>query len=188
MDIKELSGLLYEYLEQNVENSTSLGDIELQVKQITRRVGREMLRQYLKSCEKQDIDPSTRCSRCGGEAKFISTQVGYARTALGAVRYRRACYECSHCTQQTYPLDERLDPLKSLARLRAKITAGQNLPVAELAKSWGLGSVRRVPNRPHDTVSLSTENPHLQSASSDGLNPLHLFPEPRVTCEVQNHA
>jgi len=39
-------------------------------------------------------------------------------------------------------LDERVDPYASLARLRTRIAAGMSLPVDELAKAWGLGSMK----------------------------------------------
>jgi len=57
------------------------------------------------------------------------------------VRYRRAHYVCPNCYHSTYPLDERLDPNASLARLRKRLADGVPLPVGEIARAWGLGTL-----------------------------------------------
>jgi hypothetical protein len=44
-------------------------------------------------------------------------------------------------------MDERLNPVESLARLRTKIAAGKSLPVAELAQAWSLGKLKNFPTR-----------------------------------------
>ena len=97
--------------------------------------------EFNKSKSKRDgLD--SRCRDCGNYANYISKKVGFVRTQFGLLRYRRAYYVCPYCHQSTCPLDERLNPIESLARLRTKVAAGKPLPVAELAKAWGLGSLR----------------------------------------------
>jgi len=108
---------------------------------------REELRQWIENNEAYPIEPTTRCSECGQVANFSTKQTGYVRTKFGLIRYLRAGYLCPHCHHTTYPLDERLDPVESLARMRTKIAAGKKLPVSELAQAWGLGTLKISPGQ-----------------------------------------
>jgi hypothetical protein len=51
-------------------------------------------------------------------------------------------------------LDERINPVESLAKLRAKIAAGKSLPVAEMADAWGLGSLNMTANTPGSSAQF----------------------------------
>lgn len=106
---------------------------------------REKIRSWLEDNQEGAPQATTRCRECGEVAVYHSQRVGHARTKFGIVRYKRACYVCPHCRHSTFPLDERLSPYESLARLRAKLEGGKSLPVAELAKAWGLGSLNPYP-------------------------------------------
>ena len=128
---------LRELISQNSDNLTSLGDLE----DLTAHTIRQILQQWLEESEEIVPQRKTRCRHCGKSANYFSKRVGNIRTQFGSIRFRRAYYICPHCHQSTCPLDERLNPVESLARLRAKVAAGQFLPVAELAKAWGLGSL-----------------------------------------------
>jgi hypothetical protein len=142
MSRKEISGLLCELQSQFEETPVSLSAMETQIERLLQRVGREMIQQYLIQCEKMPPDPRTRCRHCGDEADYVSKKTACVKTGLGLIRYRRAYYVCPSCNQTTYPLDERLDPYESLARLRHLIRSGQSLPVGELASAWGLGALK----------------------------------------------
>ena len=122
---------------------TSLQDIELLAEEEIRKE----ICQWIEESETGSVTTTTRCRECGEIAKFTSWQVGIVRTRFGLVRYTRAQYSCPSCYHFTYPLDERINPLASLARLRTKLAAGKSLPVADLAKSWGLGSFNQFPAR-----------------------------------------
>ena len=135
-----------ELMELGRTRFSSLDDLELFAGQKTRQVIREIIAQWLDACEENESQPQTRCRECGLQANLISRRAAFARTQFGLVRYQRAYYVCPHCHAATCPLDERLNPLESLARLREKIAAGKSLPVAEMAKAWGLGSLNGIAN------------------------------------------
>ena len=99
----------------------------------------EKIQQWIENQEPAYPEPATRCCECGEIAYYHLHKVAYIRTQFGLISYKRAGYSCSRCSQITFPLDERLNPIASLARLQAKISAGKKLPVSELAKAWGLG-------------------------------------------------
>ena len=99
------------------------------------------IQDWIEQCEVNPPDPTTGCRECGKVANFISKRDGCVRTQFGLIRYQRARYLCPYCHHTTCPLDERLNPVESLARLRSKILAGEDLPVGKLAKTWGLGSL-----------------------------------------------
>jgi len=105
------------------------------------RAGRQVLGQLLEGCDAMIPGSTTRCRWCGMEANYVSRRPGYVSTCFGAVRYRRAHYVCPNCYHSTYPLDERLDPNASLARLRKRLADGVPLPVGEIARAWGLGNL-----------------------------------------------
>lgn len=123
---------------------SSLDELEALAGQKIRQVIRGIIAQWLETCEEIEPQPQTRCRECGLQANLISRRAAFARTQFGLVRYQRSYYVCSHCHASTFPLDERLNPLASLARLREKIAAGESLPVAEMAKTWGLGSLNGI--------------------------------------------
>lgn len=99
----------------------------------------EKIQQWIENQEANYPEPTTRCRDCGKVAYYHGHRVAYIRTQFGLISYKRAGYTCSSCSQITFPLDERLNPIASLARLQAKISAGKKLPVSELAKAWRLG-------------------------------------------------
>ena len=137
-NFRDATPVLTELLQQDIRNLISLDDLET----FTVQMSCQILQHWLENSEKKIPDPKTRCRDCGNYANYISKKVGFVRTQFGLLRYRRAYYVCPYCHQSTCPLDERLNPIESLARLRTKVAAGKPLPVAELAKAWGLGSLR----------------------------------------------
>ena len=137
-NFRDATPVLTELLQQDIRNPISLDDLET----FTVQMSCQILQHWLENSEKIIPDPKTRCRDCGNYANYISKKVGFVRTQFGLLRYRRAYYVCPHCHQSTCPLDERLNPNESLARLRTQVAAWKTLPVAELAKAWGLGSLR----------------------------------------------
>lgn len=99
----------------------------------------EKIQHWIENHEADSPEPTTLCRDCGQAAFYDMQQVAYIRTQFGLISYKRAGYACSICSQTTFPLDERLNPIASLARLQVKISAGKLLPVSELAKAWRLG-------------------------------------------------
>ena len=116
---------------------SSLQDVESLVLQSIRK----KIQLWIENSEQNSPASTTRCRDCGKVANFSSKRVGFVRTQFGLIRYLRSHYLCPHCRHSTYPLDERLNPVESLARMRTKVAAGKTLPVAELAQAWGLGSL-----------------------------------------------
>jgi hypothetical protein len=116
-----------------------IGDLS-KIEAIAVRKFREKIQDWIETREGNNPDQTTRCRHCGKLANYLEKRIGFVQTRFGVIRYKRAYYVCPSCYQSTCPLDERLNPYKSLARLRTKVAAGENLPVAELAKSWQLGS------------------------------------------------
>jgi hypothetical protein len=129
------------YLPRRESRPSSFVEIQVYLSQLTRQAGREALADWLASCEGDDPPGITKCRHCGSDAIFVSKKPRFLHTQFGTLRYERAYYVCRHCYGSTCPLDERLDPLASLARLRRLILEGQSISVDVLAKSWGLGSV-----------------------------------------------
>jgi hypothetical protein len=123
----------------------SLCAYEAHLEQVLCQAGRERLQQKLEELEEKNPLPITRCRWCGGFAHYDSNRGRYVNTHFGLIRYRRAYYICTQCQRSTCPLDERLNPYASLARLRQRIAAGKILPVDELASAWGLGSLKANP-------------------------------------------
>jgi hypothetical protein len=119
----------------------SLKELETIAGQKTRQAVRAIISQWLAMCEGTQIQPETLCRECGLKANYVSQKAAFARTQFGLVRYQRAYYVCPHCHSATCPLDERLNPIASLSRLRKKIATGKSMPVAEMANAWGLGSL-----------------------------------------------
>jgi hypothetical protein len=126
----------------NIKEPSNFIDLEA----ITLEMVRKILQHWLEISEGIAPNPQTRCSGCGKFANYVSKRVGFMRSQFGLLRYRRAYYVCPHCHQSTCPMDERLDPVESLARLRVKVADGNQLPVADIAKEWGLGSLNIVPS------------------------------------------
>jgi hypothetical protein len=153
-----------ELMESDDGRMNSLNELEELMGRMTRRISREILGQWLDACEEVESQPRTKCRDCGKDANYVSKRVGVAHTQYGVIRYRRAYYVCPHCHQSTCPLDERLNPIESLARMRAKIATGKSLPVAEMASAWGLGSLNRIDKVPA-TVG---QNPLRDNQSSSG--------------------
>jgi hypothetical protein len=131
----------FELFGKTVPTATSLSELEAEIARNFRQAGREMLQRSLEALEESSPAPITRCRWCGKEARYVSNRPGFISTGYGQIRYRRAYYVCRHCCRSTCPLDERLKPNESLARLRKRLEAGQSLAVDELASAWGLGSL-----------------------------------------------
>ncbi len=140
----QITELSAELLEMDQTKLNSLSELVALVRLKTNQVNRAIIAQWLEACEELVPQPQTLCQECGLKANFLSKRAAIARTQFGLVRYQRAYYVCPHCHQSTSPLDERLNPYQSLARLRAKIAAGESLPVAEMANAWGLGSLNGI--------------------------------------------
>ena len=160
---KDVAVVLAEQLQLDIDNLSSLDDLET----FTAQISREILQQWLENNEEIDPDPKTRCRDCGDYANYISKRVGFIRTQFGLLRFRRAYYVCPDCHQSTCPLDERLNPIESLARLRTKIAGGKSLPVAELAQAWGLGSLK-VFNSKNPTIGKNKSHIVHQAESEKG--------------------
>ena len=143
------------FSKSEISSISSLQDVESLVLQSIRK----KIQLWIENSEQNPPEPTTRCRECGSVANYLSKRIGYVRTQFGLIRYWRAYYLCPHCHQGTCPLDESLNPVESLARLRSKMAAGITLPVAELAQAWGLGSLDIFPEQP----PASAEN---HSASS----------------------
>lgn len=126
----------------NCDKFSNLEDLEA----FTTQKVRNILQEWLESSEDSLPKPQTRCRECGNFANYVSKRVGFIQSRFGLLRYKRAYYVCPHCHQSTCPLDERLDPIESLSRLRSKLADGKSLLVAEIAKDWGLGSLQVVPS------------------------------------------
>jgi DNA-directed RNA polymerase subunit RPC12/RpoP len=141
---KENLGLVKTLQRRMSRDASSLSEVEAQLEVLLQDVGREVLEQHLKECDLDHPEPTIRCSHCGAQAQFSTRKTSYVKTGLGTVRYRRAVYRCSACRAETSPLDERLDPEQSLARMRAQIRSERWLPVGKMAKSWGLGTLNGV--------------------------------------------
>ena len=140
--ISDITSKLASKIFLNVNGPTNMNDLEA----FTLQTIREILQEWLESSEETQPKLRTRCSECGSFANYVSKRVGFFQSRFGPLRYKRAYYVCPNCHQSTYPLDERLDPVESLARLRAKLAEGKSLPVAEIAKDWGLGSLKFPPS------------------------------------------
>lgn len=139
---------------------TNFNDLE----SITMQLGRQILQEWLESCEESHPKDQVRCCECGDFANYVSKRIGFIQTQFGLLRYKRTYYVCPNCHHSTCPLDERLDPVGSLARLRAKLSEGRQLPVAEIAKDWGLGSLRYSPsNHSFNLPDPTPENKSLKS-------------------------
>jgi hypothetical protein len=144
----------------NTEDFENLENLEV----YTAHMVRNILQEWLESSEEIQPKSQTHCRECGNFANYVCKRVGFIQTQFGLLRVRRAYYVCPICHQSTCPLDERLNPVESLARLRAKLAGGKQLPVAETAKDWGFGSIRNSiahdsfnnPNQFPDTKSLNT--------------------------------
>lgn len=142
-----------------VNNISSLQDIESRLVAAVR----ELIQEWLENCEFNPPMQTTGCRECGKVANYTSMQTGYVRTQFGLISFKRARYLCPHCLQVTFPMDERLNPVESLARLRTKIAAGKILPVAQLAQTWGLGRLDHLP------VQLQS-SPNASLPDSRGMN------------------
>lgn len=140
-NFSDFTATVEQKLHQNDINPATLDNLEKMTAQMIRKI----LRDWIEKSEEIIPKPETRCRECGNYANYVSKRVGFINTQFGLLRYKRAYYVCPHCHQSTCPLDERLNPLESLAKLRAKVIAGKPLPVAELAKDWGLGSLGTAP-------------------------------------------
>ena len=112
-----------------------------ELESVSAQMVRIILQEWLDNCEPSPPAAQTYCRECGNIANYVSKRIGFYKSQFGLLRYRRSYYVCPSCHQSTCPLDERLDPVESLARLRAKLAAGNKLPVAEMARDWGLGSL-----------------------------------------------
>ncbi|UCD98328.1 MAG: hypothetical protein JSV42_15440 [Chloroflexota bacterium] len=156
----DFSNQLATQIQREAGSLVSLKDMELVVTQLSRK----LIRHWLEHCEEKEPAATTRCRNCGHHAIFVAKRTGYVRTKYGVIRFRRAYYECPDCHQSTCPLDERLNPIESLARLRVKIAAGKALPVAEISKAWGLGSLES-----SNPVSLDADYDLQRALSQAGL-------------------
>lgn len=151
----------------------SIDDFLSIVSEKSRQVNREIIARWLAECEYQEPETQTLCCECGLEANFVSRKATMARTQFGMIRYKRAYYVCPHCHHSTAPLDERLNPFQSLARLRAKIAAGKFLPVAEMAKAWGLGSLNGVASDLSVSSLIAPQANHKSSMNQESLTQVH---------------
>ena len=167
---EDFLGITHKINETIEEKPSNLLEFENSVEKISRQFGRTILQNWLEAYEDDHPKPTTKCRWCGADANFISKRVGTVLTKFGLVRYRRAFYLCPNCSQSTYPLDERLNPYESLARLRAQIAKGIRLPVNELAKAWGLGSLNQAKCEFLD-ITISSQDDLPLSSHPHEINP-----------------
>lgn len=150
---------------------TSFDELLAVVSEITRKDNRDIITRWLEECENHEPDLQTLCRECGMKANYVSRKPAIACTQFGMVRYKRAYYVCPYCHHSTAPLDERLNPYQSLARLRAKIAAGKSLPVAEMANAWGLGSLNGVASELSVSSHFISRGIQKPSMNAGSLNP-----------------
>lgn len=163
-----------------LNNKSSLREIEISV---AKKI-RNNIQTWIENFESKPPVPNTLCRNCGKISVFHSMQEGNVHTQFGLIRYQRAFYLCPFCYQGTYPLDERLNPYQSLARMRTKILAGEDLPVSKMAKAWGLGTLDISSNQQnasgakyHPQASLlgSISEPNLVERNEERLSQLHFL-------------
>ena len=154
----------------NINSLNELGEL---MDRVTCRISRKVLGEWLDACEKVEPQPTTKCRDCGKDAHYVSKRVGFVHTQYGLIRYRRAYYVCPHCHQSTCPLDERLNPVESLARIRAKLAVGKSLPVAEMANAWGLGSLNGKAKVPAAQEKNVLQNFRYSSSDPEGVHPVY---------------
>ena len=159
--------------EASVKEPSNLDELEKFVKVKVRQLGRTLIREWIESCEDTHPNPVTLCRWCGADANYISKRVATVCTKFGLVRYRRAYYICPKCHQSTCPLDERLNPYESLARLREQIAIGNNLRVNEFAESWGLGSLNQSTGKSFEVKISSQDVLPLSGYPSERYHQLH---------------
>ena len=124
-----------------IGTTKSLSALELDIQNNLSILGRETISRWLKTCGPVTPYSTTYCCNCGAEARYKKKGKALLQTRFGPVAYQRAVYGCDACGKTTAPLDERLHPVQSLARMRMRLAAGINLPVSEMAAAWGLGSL-----------------------------------------------
>lgn len=185
LDHKEFLRTTHKINETTEDGPSYFPELENSVEKISRQIGRTILQNWLEACEDDHPKPTTKCRWCGADANYISKRVGTVWSKFGLVRYRRAFYLCPNCHQCTYPLDERLDPYASLARLRMQIAEGRKLPVNELAKAWGLGSLNQakfdcldIKLSSQDDLPLSS---HLRERNPNSHTHIYNFPSVSAT-------
>ena len=173
---KNCSGMINLNNEEASEKEPStLDELENFVEVKVRHLGRTLIKQWLETCEDTHPDPATKCRWCGVDANYVSKRVATVSTKFGLVCYRRAYYICPQCHQSTYPLDERLNPYESLARLRAQIANGKTLPVNEFAKAWGLGSLNQSKGKSLDIEIISLDDLPLSSHQPERYHQSHSY-------------
>jgi hypothetical protein len=161
--------------EASEKEPSTLDELENFVEVKVRQLSRTLIKQWLETCEDTQLDPATKCRWCGADANYVSKRVATVSTKFGLVRYRRAYYICPQCHQSTCPLDERLNPYESLARLRAQIANGNNLPVNEFAEAWGLGSLNQSTGNSFSIKISSQDDLPLSSHPSERYNRSHTY-------------
>jgi hypothetical protein len=161
--------------EASEKEPSTLDELENFVEVKVRQLSRTLIKQWLETCEGTHPDPTTKCRWCGADANYVSKRVATVSTKFGLVRYRRDYYICSQCHQSTCPLDERLNPYESLARLRAQIANGNNLPVNEFAEAWGLGSLNQSTGNSFSIKISSQDDLPLSSHPSERYNQSHTY-------------
>lgn len=169
-DILENHDVLVESFESGIN---SLDELVEFIDRRTRRNIRNVLGQWLDACEEVQPQPTTKCCDCGRDANYISKRAGFLNTQYGIIRFKRAYYVCPHCHQSTCPLDERLNPVASLTRIRAKIAAGKSLPVAEMANAWGLGSLDGKAKFPASLGQNAAQYIRSSSIDPESVNPVY---------------
>lgn len=144
LDQTLIGEILIQSFEQDPKRLNSFSALENNVNQLIHNIGRRILELWLDQNQDHNPSPTTKCRWCGKDSDYISNRAGFICTQFGLIRYQRAYYVCPQCHHSTYPMDERLNPYASLGRLRTLIAAGKSLPVDEMAKAWGLGSLKGI--------------------------------------------
>jgi len=85
----------------------SPAEAEERVQELSQGLGGEMLGLGLSQCYGRQEGPERPCE-CGARQRFVSYRGKQAMTVLGAVRYERAYYHCTHCGAGYHIGDEAL--------------------------------------------------------------------------------
>jgi hypothetical protein len=101
-------GLERQTVVEQLDNVSSLSEMEQKLRQILQRVGNLLLHLWIMWLTPRYNAPQAICPHCGSEAPYVRQRSGTLRTMFGVIRYRRAYYLCSSCQQGHYPLDEQL--------------------------------------------------------------------------------
>lgn len=83
----------------------SIGEMEAQVSEITRVLGRIIFQARLERLGKAKMPPEVACS-CGGQAHYVRMRECVLPTIFGRIAFKRGYYLCPDCHKGQCPLDD----------------------------------------------------------------------------------